>query len=487
MKMPRFIAPLFCALLLLANTSKALDAGVSFAVYATPDKPYIEVNLEIAALSLTWQTTADSTLRAGVDVLLMIKQGEKVINFEQYRLNSPAVWSPRSLLDVRRLAVPNGEYTLEIEIADLNAPANKTTFKSPLVVAVGTGLHLSELQLLRRYKPDASESPFVKNGILLEPLPFNFYEKEIEKLSFYAEVYHADRSISDETYLLRYFVESDKGAGKFELVSAGSQKKKPVSIDAVLAQIDIRDLKSGNYRLTVELRNRANELLALRRLDFQRSNPFLQLNEHEITDEILQKEFVQELSEANLRYSLRALNPMVYGDDSETLKNVLKGDNLRAMRFYLFRYFVQKDPNNPRQAYLSYMEAAGAVHEKFQSGFRYGFETDRGRMFLRYGKPDDLVHVEDDPSAPPYEIWVYYNFPKTNQKNVKFLFYNPTLAGEDFILLHSNARGEINNPRWERDLYQRNAGNQQEGDNFHDSQNMKRNVNRYARVYFEDF
>ncbi|MCK6692904.1 MAG: GWxTD domain-containing protein [Thermoanaerobaculia bacterium] len=147
---------------------------------------------------------------------------------------------------------------------------------------------------------------------------------------------------------------------------------------------------------------------------------------------------------------------------------------------------MKADPNNPEMAYLKYMEVAGAADKQFFSGFRRGFETDRGRIFMRYGRPDDLVHVEDDPSAPPYEVWVYYNFPKTRQKNVKFLFYNPSLAGEDFILLHSNARGEINNPRWERDLYKRAAGEEYDG-NYHDATTMKRNLGRNARAFFEDF
>lgn len=157
------------------------------------------------------------------------------------------------------------------------------------------------------------------------------------------------------------------------------------------------------------------------------------------------------------------------------------------MRFYVFRHFVRLDQNNPEAAFKSFIENANAVHARFQSGFRYGFETDRGRTYLRFGKPDDMVHVEDDPSAPPYEIWIYYNFPKTGQQNVKFLFYNPSLAGEDFILLHSTARGEIRNPKWERVLYSRNAADQEEGDNYNDATNVQRNLGRNARVYFEDF
>ena len=61
------------------------------------------------------------------------------------------------------------------------------------------------------------------------------------------------------------------------------------------------------------------------------------------------------------------------------------------------------------------MEVAKAVDRLYKSGFGYGFETDRGNIFMKYGKPNDIVTVENDPSAPPYEMWVYNDFPKTKQ------------------------------------------------------------------------
>ena len=72
---------------------------------------------------------------------------------------------------------------------------------------------------------------------------------------------------------------------------------------------------------------------------------------------------------------------------------------------------------------------------------------------MKYGKPSDVITVEDDSDAPPYEIWSYNDFPQTQQSNVKFLFYNPSLATGQFTLLHSTAKTEVNNPRWEIQLY----------------------------------
>ncbi len=475
-------------LVAISQYANALDLGVSFAAYQTPDgKPYVEVNVEIAAVSILYKKTEGEKLQAGAEILIMIKKGDEVVAYERYNLQSPLVDAPQSLIDVKRLPVPEGDYVLEVTVQDLNAAENKDNFQSPVSVHIPEKLYLSEIQLLRSFKKDETVTPFTKNGYFLEPLPFNFYERGITRLAFYGEIYHSNKSITATDYLVRYYIEQEKGNGIKNLISTGSQRKKPTDIDALLVQMDISKLESGNYTLTVEVRNPANDLLAMRSLTFQRSNPFLQINEHNITDESLAQQFTQKLDEKQLNYTLAALSPIVVGDDAEMLNNVNRDKDLKNKRFFIFRHFIRQDPNNPETAYRRYMDLANAVQEKFKSGFRYGFETDRGRAYLRFGAPDDMVHIEDEPGASPYEIWIYYNFPKTNQTNVKFLFYNPSLAGEDYITLHSTARGEIQDPKWERKLYNRNLTEYVDGDNYNDATGVQRNLGRRAREYFTDF
>ncbi|MEZ4983759.1 MAG: hypothetical protein R2795_01770 [Saprospiraceae bacterium] len=36
---------------------------------------------------------------------------------------------------------------------------------------------------------------------------------------------------------------------------------------------------------------------------------------------------------------------------------------------------------------------------------------------------------------------------------MRFIFYNPSLAADDFILLHSDVFGERQNPQWQLELY----------------------------------
>ncbi len=131
------------------------------------------------------------------------------------------------------------------------------------------------------------------------------------------------------------------------------------------------------------------------------------------------------------------------------------------------------------------MEVAKAVDYTFKSGLGYGFETDRGVIFMKYGKPNNRVEVDTEPAAPPYEIWVYEEFPWTSQNHVKFIFYNPSLAGGHFRLLHSTARNELSNQQWEVELYT-DAPQDYDGNNSFESTTVSDNFLRQARRLWDD-
>ena len=93
------------------------------------------------------------------------------------------------------------------------------------------------------------------------------------------------------------------------------------------------------------------------------------------------------------------------------------------------------------------------AQEKFGNKKVRGYNTDRGRVYLQYGPPDQRSESASDASAHPYEIWQYYklinkanNIPQTNKM---FVFYSPHFTGYDFKLLHSNVIGEIQDMDWQ--------------------------------------
>lgn len=431
----------------------ALDTDVSFTTFKAGESQYIEVNLFLVGNTLTYKMIDSTQLQGAVEVLMLIKQGENIIQFEKYVLNGPISKGQPDFLDLKRFILPKGAYELEVKVQDVNKPEAVTEYKDAFELNFSEEkLEQSDIQLLASFKKTEEKNIFVKSGLQLEPLAFNFYNKRANRLLFYSEIYNADKVIGQD-YLVTYTVTEIVNEKLQKPISVGHKRKKAEPSTALLLQTDITKLKSGNYELAVEIRNRENELISQKKTRFQRSNPYLQIETEPITEKAIEDEFVQKLSPEQLTYSLRAIAVILNDSDGENINEMIRAQNLEAQKIYLFTYWAQQNPVKPYDAYLEYMAVAQAIDENFDSGFGHGFETDRGYVYMKYGQPSDIVSESNDPSAPPYEVWSYNEFPMTNQGLVKFIFYNPSLSPGNYVMLHSTARGEINNPSWMTEMY----------------------------------
>ena len=473
----------------LSCSLPALDASVSYASFKSPSQSYVEIYLHIAGRSVTFQPMTDSTYQAGVEVVLLFKRGEEIVKFDKYTLNSPVASRPIDFIDLKRYGLEDGKYELVVAVKDIHRPENAKEFKTEIEFDYqGEALQQSGLVLLASYqRSEDATNAFVKSGIQMEPLPYNFYSRHASSLIFYNEVYNSDKAIGED-FMVSYSIEKLDNGGS-EMVMIGHKRQKPQSITPLLVHMDISQVPSGNYNLIVEVRNRAKELMSQKRIFFQRSNPFLdrELESVQLAANVnLKEEFVEILTPEELEYSLRAMTPKLPQGDVDLVNSMIRDDSINAQRLYLFSFWAKESPTNPEFAYQKYMEVARAIDQQFDSGFRHGFETDRGYIYLKYGQPDDIENRDQEPSAPPYEIWTYYEFPSTNQNNVKFVFYNPSLAPGDYQLLHSTAFGELNNPQWQRDLY-RDVPNEIQGSDYFGGSDVQDNFNRNASRVFRDY
>ncbi|MFZ2901268.1 MAG: GWxTD domain-containing protein [Saprospiraceae bacterium] len=474
------------ACILLQTALWGLDASVSYATFKAENIQYVEVNLYVVGATVAFVPVDSLQSQAAVEVLILFKKGEDIVRFDKFQLNSPLVSRSKDFIDLKRYSLEAGEYTIEVTFNDINQEGNTRSFSDRFVLDYDReGVLQSDIQLLSSFEASQEEGPFVKNGFHMEQLPFNFYGKNAEKLIFYNEIYQTDAAIGDD-FMVSYLIDRADGNGQFSPVLVGHKRRSPAPVNVLLLTLDITNLESGNYRLAVEVRNRNKELLSRKETPFQRSNPFLNVTEESIAGNSLDEEFVGKLSMEDLTYSLRALAPIVPPNEADWLNKLIREGSLEAKKLFLFSHWAKKNPNRPDIPYQEYMEVARALDQMFASGFGFGFETDRGYVYLKYGRPDDIFKEDNDPAAPPYEIWSYNSFPATNQTNVRFLFYNPSLAPNDFRLLHSTARGEFNNPRWEVELY-RNSPTQIEGDDPFGATDMQDNFGRQARKRMSDF
>jgi len=474
---------LLCLLLQAMSYVAAIDASISFATFKNTTQPYIEIYTHILGNSIAYSTEDSLQYQASVEVTIIFRQAEKIVLADKFNLISQ---EKADFVDLKRYALANGIYDLEVVISDNYQVDNNGTYKNGVAIQYeeGQSLQQSDIQLVASsgLAKDINH-PFAKNRFLLEPFPYHFYGKNNHRLLFYNEVYAPQL---EGQLQLRYFIQQQSNANSRTL-KIEHKERKAKALMPLLFSMDISDLPSGNYDLVLEIRGDNNELLSQKSVFFQRSNPVLASIIEDIPQEVpIEERFTQQLDAEQLEYGLRALMPIIPMNLSERLVYILKENEVEQQRTFLYAYWQGRSPQNADFAYQQYMKVVNAVDKTFKSGFRHGFETDRGYRYLKYGQPDDIINVQDDPVAPPYEIWSYNEFPMTQQTNIRFLFYNPSLAGGDYILLHSTARGEVNNPQWEVDLY-RNAPTEIEGSDYFSATKMRPNNGRRARQLMEDF
>jgi len=324
--------------------------------------------------------------------------------------------------------------------------------------------------------------PFEKYGLTLEPLAYDIVTPESEALIFTWELYGIESQL-EKLFMSMTIYEGFSGEFGKKLL----QKHMPLKPDnnqIILEDISILDLVSGQYHLTLEVYNKDLKQIHYREKNFAMVQPVSDVRQLQTYDKEFENSFVGIMSEDEVVYALRALNSQLSGNRVETLNNVLETGSLEVKKYFLYQFWSSQTPDQPGMAFNAYMKVIRAVDEEFRSHVGYGFETDKGHIFMKYGRPNDIIDVEDEINAPPYSIWVYYDFPTTQQSNVKFLFYNPSLSGDDFILLHSNCSAELQNKQWEQILY--NAAQNDKLGNPIDGTRMEDNFNRKARRYFND-
>jgi GWxTD domain-containing protein len=133
--------------------------------------------------------------------------------------------------------------------------------------------------------------------------------------------------------------------------------------------------------------------------------------------------------------------------------HLLDQRDVKAMQHFLYYFWSKRDNAKPEDAWQKYMIEVEKTNNSFGSINLKGYRSDRGRVYLQYGPPDQIAEDFHDPTSWPYQIWQYYKL--GNQTNRKFVFYNTELGTTNFRLLHSTATGELSEPAWDLVLHGR--------------------------------
>ncbi len=465
--------------------ASCLEISIDAGSFKNNEKTYLETYIRILGETIEFkEVKGQKGVQAGAELTLIIMQGEKIISYERFILNSPLFSGPKDFLDVKRFALVEGIYTLKVEAVDINNDDNKLEIEKQIEISsYSDPINLSDVQLFGSVTSSEPSNPLSKNGLLMEPLAYGFVSPDIEVLSIYSEIYRNE--LSGTTHFIRYAIIDgySNGAGNVSI-----QKFKKLSDkenEPLLLQLPVNKLPSGKYHVLLEVFDKNKVTLSTKKVDFIRANPDYDIEYWKSYNKNENYSFVSDLSEDELKYAMRAISAIVYEPKKSLMNFMIKEAPIRSQRKFLLDFWKENAPRSPELSYQKYMIVAKAIDIEFNNNVGYGFETDRGYMFLRYGKPNNILSIDTEPDSYPYEIW-YYNFLKeTNQTNVRFIFYNKSLVHNDYDILHSTCIGERQNPAWEVELYRK--GLEVPNSNAIDTRTVEDSWQRNAKRYFNDY
>ena len=459
----RFIKTLIIFLFFFSyfSDAKNLNGFLSYSTFLSPvDGPYVETYLSIVGSSVNYIKLENSLFQGTIEVTMIFRNDDEIVDFSKYEILSPEVEDTSninfSFIDQQRFLLPNGDYNFEIIISDKNEDKEPYITTEPIMVDFpADSISLSDIQLVKSFTKTDKPNILTKSGFDLVPNVYNFYPASENEITFYSEVYNADKLFGENgPYLVSYFIESFNTGTKINFLEK-FKREKASPVNVVFNKFNFSRLPGGDYSLVVEVRDRENVLHASKKIFFQRSNPNIEFEVNDINDIIVQNTFAARITNKDtLAEYIRSLEPIASQFEASFTENLMKDADLKTMQQFFYNFWFSRNEKNPEEAWKKYAIEVRKVNQAFSTQIHKGYETDRGRVYLRYGPPNHIADSHYEPSAYPYEIWHYYVL--GTQRNKKFVFATQDLVTNNFILIHSDALGELSNYRWQYELHKRN-------------------------------
>lgn len=428
-----------------AEGFKEVNLGVSIdeSRFSIKDGIYLDIYLMVPQANFTFEDGEEGA-EAQVVFQTALIQGD-MVPYDPDRWNrvyktqdKDAISALRFVPDISKFYVLPGEYVLQVDVLDVNGKRRQRIEKPLSLKAFPTdALAVSDITIASQIIKSTQENEFTKYG--------------------YDVVPNAERSFSQQSPMLYYYFETYglQGDGKYELkvdilslnddvVQAYPmrEKQKPGASAVEWGGVNTAGLKSGIYKIAITVHDphsgmsakqnktfyvlKTNDLADLQSFD---TNPYIdltvdQLDEIYSTMKIIMDKREQELYESS---------------NTEGKGNVLHA------------FWTRNDPepetalNEFKEDFYDRVQMANQVYRAEKVD---GWKTDRGRVLLQYGAPNNVERYDSSQGRKPYEVWDYYGI----QGGVIFIFLDKTGYGS-YKLIHSTARDEGRDYNWERNLY----------------------------------
>lgn len=415
-----------------AESSDALEVYADVAAFAAlgrPDTSYVEVYYMLSRRDLTFEQ-AGELLQALFQIETAFVDTEGAIRAQEITQKRAVVGDTDEAKEDRFLFMEDGfllepgTYALQIRAVDRTSGRVGGYVDTVHIRDFGGNeLDLSDLELAVSIEPDTSSGSFVKHGRRVLPNPLRTYGLDMPMLYFYGEIYHL--SPDEDTYTVRYTVLDHNG----EVYKRFSPKHRavPGASSVEVGGISVAAFPQGDYALRVEVLDRVGGRCVAAERTFQ----IWHLGPPPLTEQQAAR-FEQEVQ---------------YIASDRDLKLYRELD-LRGKAEFIRLFWERRDPTPgtpENEAREEHYRRLLYIEQHFQEARRSGMNSDRGRIYLLYGAPDEIEQNNQSPEEKSYQVWHYYHI----EGGVVFVFADIQGYGQ-YTLIHSTAREEMQDPDWRR-------------------------------------
>lgn len=449
--------------LVFANVASAqqpapLAFAYSYNVFALDDtSSLVELDYQYSERGLAYQKVDGKTVgRLFLRFVIWDSTGQPLLVSSWITTSAPPQQGDEdhALLGVKLFGVRPGHHKAQILYEDAGNQSHRdsATFDLNVRTFAGGAITLSDVQVISEIAPSNDKTNrFYKNGYVIYPNVLSVIEPPFLLLNTYLEVNNAHTSPVSQYELSYAIADSTRKL----IYQKDEQHDRPTASAIIdVHSIVVDELPSGNYYLVVK---------AFAGLRGTARDSSMVIRTFEIINPDKDSAMAQALASGGGSNSGTEMqvDPQYAGMTAEELDREFvrfkhltiesdrpiwdKLDGAAAKARFLTEFWMKRDPNpgtaanELRDEYLVRIETVDKLYREPHGSS--GSNTDRGRIYLKYGKPDEIERHYMDPNRKPYEVWYY------SKDNEQVAFVDKSGIGK-FVLVHSTITGEPKQDDW---------------------------------------
>ncbi|MBT3229254.1 MAG: GWxTD domain-containing protein [Candidatus Marinimicrobia bacterium] len=342
-------------------------------------------------------------------------------------------WVP----DISKFYVEPGDYILQVDIVDVHSQKQQTIRKPVSLELFSTNeLSISDITIASQVVEAKAENEFTKYGYDVVPNAQRTFTAGAPMMYYFIEAYGLSGT---DNYGVHAQVLSLNG----DLVKdfPVRTKKMPGTSVVEWGGVNTAGLGSGIYKLSVDITDGSSKITANQKRTFYiLRDTGAKQEKAEVKDEYAG------LSASQVNDIFKVASIIM---DKKEKRLYTKSDDV-GKRNVLTSFWARRDPNpetSINEFKQEFYKRVQIANRDFGSDTMDGWSTDRGRILIKYGIPNDVERQQSSLGQRPWLSWQYYDI----EGGIRFIFIDRTGYG-NFQLVHSDARDELQDPDWERFL-----------------------------------